>query len=380
MGLTQVSPAGSQINPAPRSKPIGSLDGPSIRMNRDTRYLNNTNETWHYELFGWAVDPDAPADPLRIHLYVNGEFSGEDVTGDSRSDVKAFYPWVGTDTGFSASVRLTGASTASQTVCAYAIDQSGDSENTTLGCVELPVPGTDGQEPIGAIDQMKVSPGMIHLSGWAGDPDAGGEAVQVRVYYDGTHILTMRGDQLREDVAAVFPQLDKTTGFNYELPISPGPHQVCVYAGNLGRRGLRHTTLDCRNVDIPGAPTAGPNDPQGSVDLMRSEFVGTGHTAYYVAGWAFDPDTVGPWTVRVLSTYSLGIDGSEDTPPVQVTIGTTGQQRPDVQSIFPAAGPNSGYDVSLRGIGKYSGYSFSCVYARQEGAGAGTERFLGCIK
>ncbi|MGK2958961.1 MAG: hypothetical protein ACSLFB_11310 [Acidimicrobiales bacterium] len=346
--------------------------------NHDSRRTPLSADTSRYELYGWAADPNAPDQPVTIHLYLNGEFAGQDVTGDPRTDVAAAYPWSGPNTGFSAWVSVTGTTTAPQMACAYAINLDAGS-NTTLGCVDLPAPGSDGREPIGSIDEMRVSPGMIHMSGWASDRDARSETVQVRVYYDDTHMLTMRGDQPRPDVATVFPELDDTRGFSYDLPIQPGRHQVCAYAGNLGAGGLQNATLDCRVLDIPDVTPAGPQDPQGNVDALRTEFVNTGYTSFTVPGWTFDPDAAGPWSVRVLAPYVPGIgDNHEDLYPVYIGTGATDQSRPDVQSAFPAAGPSSGYAVPLSMM-KYGGYRFACVYARQAGSGTGTERFLGCV-
>jgi hypothetical protein len=216
---------------------------------------------------------------------------------------------------------------------------------------------------------------LIHLRGWAGDRDAGSDTVEVRVYYDDTPMLSMFVDKPRPDVPGVFPQLDDTTGFDEDLPALPGHHRVCAYAGNIGKGGLGNTTLRCIEVDVPGPSPAAPRDPQGNQEHLRYQFLGTGVSSYWAVGWAFDPDTAGPWTVRVLAVDVESVYGPTD--PVFVGTGTTDQPRPDVQAAFPAAGPDAGYVIELGGYHKYGGVRFACAYARQEGSGA-PERFIGC--
>jgi hypothetical protein len=363
------SPSAPQAAVAAGDDPIGNLEGPSVRL------ANLNYHSYDYVLYGWAADPSTPSQPLKIHIYVNGSFDREVTTGESRPDVAAVHPWAGANSGFSTYAYSQADDGGPQTVCAYAINAGAGSANTTLGCVRLPAVGSDGHEPLGSVDEVRVSPGLIHLRGWAGDRDAGNDTVEVRVYYDDTPMLSMFGDKPRPDVPGVFPQLDGTTGFDEDLPALPGHHRVCAYAGNIGKGGLGNTTLRCIEVDVPGPSPAAPRDPQGNQEHLRYQFLGTGVSSYWAVGWAFDPDTAGPWTVRVLAVNVESVFGPTD--PVFVGTGTTDQPRPDVQAAFPAAGPDAGYVIELGGYHKYGGVRFACAYARQEGSGA-PERFIGC--
>jgi hypothetical protein len=336
-----------------------------------------------YVLYGWAADSSTPGQALHIHIYVNGKKKDDTVdsrylvTSESRPDVAAVYPWAGPNTGFSLPLSSDRQSTP-ETVCAYAINEGAGTANTGLGCVQLPASGTDGHEPIGAIDEVRVAPGLLHLRGWAGDRDAGSETVEVRVYYDVTPMLSMLGDQPRPDVPTVFPELDGTTGFDQDLPIPPGLHRVCAYAGNLGKGGLQNSTIGCIIVDVPGPSPAGPHDPQGNQERIRVSTDVTGQLEYFDAvGWAFDPDTTGPWTVRFL-TVAAASCCYPLTKPIFQTTGTTDQSRPDVQAAFPAAGPRAGYQVRLPPGGQFQYVALVCAYARQEGSGTNAERFIGC--
>jgi hypothetical protein len=226
------------------------------------------------------------------------------------------------------------------------------------------------------VDEVITAPGLIHLRGWAGDRDAPNDTSEVRVYYDDVPELSLFGDKPRPDVPAVFPQLDATTGFDEDLPALPGHHRVCAYAGNVGKGGLQNTTLGCFEVDVPGPPQAGPRDPQGNQEHFDSSPVFTGVLRYWAVGWAFDPDSSGPWTVRVLSVLHENCC-PKNTDPVSINTGTTDQERPDVQAAFPAAGPSAGYQIEITGFHKYGEVRCSCAYAHQEGSGA-PERFIGC--
>jgi SpoIID/LytB domain protein len=79
---------------------------------------------------GWAVDADVPADPIDVHLYVNGVFAASVTANWARADVGAVMPWFGPNHGFATFVRAPGKSV----VCAYAIDVAGPGRNTGLGC------------------------------------------------------------------------------------------------------------------------------------------------------------------------------------------------------------------------------------------------------
>jgi hypothetical protein len=348
--------------------PIGNLEGPSVR-------LASLRFSYVYALYGWAADPNTPGQPVKVHIYVNGQFDREVTTGESRPDVAAVYSWAGSNSGYTAPAFSLSEDGSPRTVCAYAINAGAGSANTTLGCVDLPAAGSDGHEPIGSVDEVTVSPGLIHLRGWAGDRDAGNDTVEVRVYYDDTPELSMFGDKPRPDVPVVFPQLDSTTGFDEDLPALPGHHRVCAYAGNLGKGGLGNTTLGCLEVDVPGPSPAGRRDPQGNQEHLSGQSQATGFVTVSAVGWAFDPDTTGPWTIRVLAVLTESF--TQNTDPVAVSVGTTDQPRPDVQAAFPPAGPSAGYAIQIQGFRKYGGVRFACAYARQEGTGA-PERFIGC--
>jgi len=66
----------------------------------------------------------------------------------------------------------------------------------------------------------------------------------VHVYVDATgFVLTATAS--RPDVAATLPRVPAEVGFDANLAVGPGPHQVCVYAIDVAP-GLGNKLLGCR--------------------------------------------------------------------------------------------------------------------------------------
>jgi hypothetical protein len=80
---------------------------------------------------GWAIDPET-ADPIEVHVYVNGGGFNLGAANKSRPDVGNVYPVYGPIHGFDTVIPWT--APGSTTVCAYAISASGNGPNRLLGC------------------------------------------------------------------------------------------------------------------------------------------------------------------------------------------------------------------------------------------------------
>jgi hypothetical protein len=243
-----------------------------------------------------------------------------------------------------------------------------------LGCRHIQLAGGSSVfNPIGFLEVAQPSPGLIQLRGWAADRD-GTPTTRLRTSFDGSEVLESTTDVVRPD-ASFHP--NDSTGFNFSLPIAPGPHSICVYAQNTGLAGLQNLTVGCVNRTIPGVRAAGPHDPQGSLDGFSVEAIDqNGLFRWIPKGWAYDPDATGPINVRV---RILGKAPSHAPPnnvfSVQKVFGTT-RARPDVAVHFPAAGPNSGFE-GLFLPPQYPELSLMCAYAVN--VGPGSTRFLGCF-
>lgn len=109
---------------------------------------------------GWAFDPNAPKDAVRLHAYVGGpagqgEFHDLGTTGVTRPDVKAAHPETGESQGFDTT--FTSTRTGVQTVYVYALNLSGTpGDNVLLGSrsttiTTAPTPKVDGELAVGSV-------------------------------------------------------------------------------------------------------------------------------------------------------------------------------------------------------------------------------------
>ena len=337
--------------------PVGRVDSTSVRLRPSPKYNSPT-----YVVSGWAADPDSPGGEVEVAMSVDGVAAV--TTGDPRPDVQARYPFAGPNSGWSIQLGDEGPAN----YCFYALNQ-GAGRNTPLGCVRLPPASASAQDPIGRLDGIGVAPGLLSLRGWAGDPDGGGAALTVRVYLDGEPASDITADGRRPDVNRSHPTLGSHTGYDERLPVPPGKHSLCLYAGNLGRAGNRNTTIRCTTVTVPGAAPRRAGDPDGRFERFSTYAEGASFVSNSLRGWAYDPNGGDPWYVKIRYLVYRWDHGPEE-PHERAT--TTGAARPDVQSAHPAAGPASGWVDDF--LGETIGV---CAYAVGVGPGA-PERFLGC--
>jgi len=104
-------------------EPIGSLD----HLSWDPR--------GGIRVAGWAADPDAPAEPTEIHLYIGAEGRGLGPAAAPRPDVALAHPWSGPDHGFDTVVPF-GERRAVE-VCAYGVNVGPGAASPLLGCGQL---------------------------------------------------------------------------------------------------------------------------------------------------------------------------------------------------------------------------------------------------
>lgn len=187
------------------------------------------------EVAGWSGRTDTAA-AVPVHVYVDGVFAGGAMATNPRPDVAQVFPAVGTSTGFRFAVP---AAPGQRQVCVFGVN---DGPPTALGCRTVSVPAA--ATPRGFLDTAVRSGEAIRVAGWAGD-DANPAPTPVHVYVDGVFAGGRLAELPRADVAAAFPSLGPSTGFNFTVPAGPGPRTVCVFA--LGVTGP-NTALPCRTV------------------------------------------------------------------------------------------------------------------------------------
>jgi hypothetical protein len=134
-----------------------------------------------------------------------------------------------------------------------------------------------------------------------------------------------------------------------KVGVPGGNHQLCmVYRRRTDGANIR---ADCRTFRVPGA------SPAGYLDLVRQD-----GRSFYLAGWAYDPETTSPIEVHIIY---------DDVSSFRARSGLS---RPDVgAALLPGYGPNHGYDFTID-ISK--GNHSLCAVALNVGGGSNTQ--LGC--
>ena len=187
---------------------------------------------------GWTLDPDSSS-PIAVHAYLDGGFVGQWIADQPRPDVGAAYPVYGNDHGFNFGFKVPA---GSHQVCVYAINVGGGTINTGLGCRQVVVTA----DPVGSLDVVERVGTRIHVGGWTLDSDTS-SAIMVHTYVDGQFLGQWTANGSRTDIGAAYPVYGNDHGFDFVADLSAGPHQVCVYAINVGG-GSVNTPLGCRSV------------------------------------------------------------------------------------------------------------------------------------
>ena len=273
---------------------------------------------------GWSIDPDA-AGPVSIRMTVDSAAPTTVVADGSRPDVGAAFPDAGPNHGFDATFAVP---TGTHRICVTALNRAAGADKT-LGCINVLVTSN----PIGNLDMANPTRGGFDIGGWAIDPDTS-DPIGVDIVLDGVTVSTLWTATSRPDVNAAFPGYPGNHGFAATIPAGPGSHYVCARGRNVGA-GVT-TTIACRAAVVTGLPF-------GNLDVANR----SGSTVN-VAGWAIDPDTVGPIDVHYYVDGAFGGAVRSDQP------------RGDVGAVFPAYGSSHGYSFS---VPLSAGPHQICVYA-----------------
>ena len=199
---------------------------------------------------------------------------------------------------------------------------------------------------IGNLDVVQPTPSGEVAAGWV--TASNGDAATAAVTVDGLEPVRVTATANRPDVAAAYPGVGPLHGFSAPLSMPVGVHSVCLWGE---RQGLLSRLLACQSFNNP------PNEPIGNVDAVSPLYGGL-----RLAGWAIDRNTTNSINTRF---YVDGWWAGDPSAPVN---------RPDVANVYPAYGPNHGFDVS---VNTGPGHHWVCVNGINVGAGSG-ERPLGC--
>lgn len=211
-----------------------------------------------------------------------------------------------------------------------------------------PKPSADSRTPYGEMNLAWSEPGMIGVVGWAKDPDVN-RPIDVVVAID-------RGLFVR--TAGVYnPYLpgkynEKFRSYLVAIPVTPGPHTMCVAALNVGP-GNAFRLLGCKVFDnVPSA------DPQGNLEGTALRPTGD---RLQVTGWALDRETSAP----------LAVDLTVDGAPAGRVLASG--DRPDLAGPFPGVGTAHGFTAD---VAVTPGRRRVCAIARNYDRGA--DSTVGC--
>jgi subtilisin family serine protease len=315
--------------------PVGSLDTVDGAPGRIT-------------VAGWALDPDT-GEPVTVHVYVDGAFAGATRTATPRADVGAFFAGWGDAHGYLVDVP---ADRGARTVCAYAIDV-GVGDNALLGCRSATLPSGSPRGNLDVVTPVRSRPGgpldAVQVAGWALDPDTVA-SIPVHVYVDGRFAVSLGATASRTDVAAALPGYGDARGFAAVVPISPGPHTVCVYGIDLS--GDANALLGCRSVDVVSPPV------RSAFDAVLADTA----TTRRVIGWAFETGTATTLDVHVYVDGAFAAAGRADASRSDVAAALGVGDRHGIDVVVPVTG-----DRSPRRV---------CVYVYR--SPAGPNPLIGC--
>ena len=213
-----------------------------------------------------------------------------------------------------------------------------------------------GSSPFGALEVVSSkTPGVIHVKGWAADPDAPSGPLTVHVHANG-QIIGIIANAYRPDLPkALGAGYGNYLGYEADLQFQrTGDVTVCAFAINLGL-GSANTRLGCKTIQVVS--------PQafGSLDIATD----LGGHRVRVAGWAADANKpAGPLKVSLVAN---------GTAVGQLTANT---HRPDVRKAIGAQyGDHLGFDSVI--TVPTSGTTRICAYAVNVGPGW-SDSALGC--
>ena len=94
-------------------------------------------------------------------------------------------------------------------------------------------PCLTGHPPVGSLESVTASGNLVHLKGWAYDPDQTTTSIRVLVYQDNKALTVMTANVARPDVNAA-RHITGNHGFSLSLAASTGTHNYKCYAINVG--------------------------------------------------------------------------------------------------------------------------------------------------
>ena len=280
---------------------------------------------------GWAFDRDAPTTALTVDIKVDA--TTHTLTANkARAGVATAHPEAGPNHGFDVAYALP---EGSHTVCVTAVN-IGYGKNTVFPCRSITLNFT----PTAAITSLTATSTGARVRGWATDPDTSA-AISVALSVDGSPIRTVTANGTGST----------HSGHNFasSFTLRSGTHKVCAVAVNV-LFGTHNSAPACKSITLALAPLGGFN--------TLSRAVGSSNLA--VTGWALDPDTTSPISVRIT------LDGAAYATVVAKTART------DIATKYPY-GADHGLSTTVTAS---AGEHTVCLTAVN--VSGGSDKSLGC--
>jgi len=188
---------------------------------------------------GWAYDPDQPNTEIQVAVYRDGAGIAWMPTGQSRADVNSVFGITGRH-GFDFMID---SPSGDHTIQVYGKNVGGGLENPLIGAGQVRV-----GLPMGNFDAVTANGRLVHVLGWAYDPDQPAAVTDVVLYWNGRRLGQFRAGGRRTDVDSVFG-IGANHGFDIEVGCPPGPNTFEVFAINIGP-AAGNPSLGSRTVQL----------------------------------------------------------------------------------------------------------------------------------
>ncbi|MFL6164267.1 MAG: C40 family peptidase [Jatrophihabitantaceae bacterium] len=230
---------------------------------------------------GWAIDPDAPTQPLSITATVDGRVAAlTDLVAVARPDVAAAQQ-SGPNQGFGFNTVI--AVNGLHTLCVNAANL-GAGAPVQIRCASVrigPPPLTPAQiaahSPAGALEAAgALSANSMRVRGWASDPDDLNAALSVQAFVDGIAHTPVQANLPRPDLADN-TKAGPNPGYSFVMSVPTGAHNVCLWATNIGigaNRLLGCLTLSTPAQAVPTGPAPAPTPVNLAIVATAKKFLG----------------------------------------------------------------------------------------------------------
>lgn len=311
---------------------------PNAFASLDDAAINYQSRPAAIRLRGWTLDPSNLQGSMQVQIFStspDGSTQKYITTADqSRPDIAAAYPGAGSAHGFLYDIPLR--APGPYRTCIYTMRAAGPA---LYGCQNFLATQSP---PFGKVDEMTLalsdSGAQVTVRGWAIDTIAPRLSMPVHIWVTdssgGQQSYALNANEQRPDVGSVYPNAGASHGYRATIPLlRPGANEVCAYAIGTPAVGDNNVLLGCSTLNY------GPSRPAGIVENIATVQQESG-PALSVSGWAYDEASMAsPTKVRFAITDPSGRTSSLDR--------NADQNRPDVASVFPAAGANHGFGVTV---------------------------------